>query len=70
MNPSHSQGLAAAKRVQDANAAQQLPDVVDTLTMLAYHLSLEVRRLPEHERMAVILQIARDIAANTRESLD
>ena len=70
MTPSHSVGLAAAKRCKAANDDGALCDARDAITMLTYHLSLELRRLPERGRMAEALQIGRAIAANTRESLD
>lgn len=70
MTPTHAEGLAAARRIQAANAERQLPDARDALTMLSYHLSLELRRIPERERMAEALRIGRTIVSNTRESLD
>ena len=70
MTPSHSEGLGAARRVRQAVEAGDLTDARDAIVMLTYHLSLEVRRLPERERMNVILRAARDMIANTRESLD
>lgn len=70
MNPSHNEGLAAAKRCKAANDDGSLCDARDAITMLTYHLSLEVRRLEERERMSVALLIARSVIANTKESLD
>ena len=70
MTPTHREGMAAARRVQAANADGALCDARDALTMLMYHLSLELRRIPERERMAVATLISRRIMANTRESLD
>jgi len=70
MTPSHHEGRDAAKRVQDATMAGDLPDAADSLCMLTYHMSLELRRIAERERMAVALKIARTLLSNTRESLD
>jgi len=70
MRPSHSEGLHAARRVRAAVEAGDLTDARDAIVMLTYHMSLEVRRLPENERMSIILRAARDMIANTRESLD
>lgn len=70
MRPSHAEGMHAARRVRAAVEAGDLTDARDAITMLTYHMSLEVRRLPENERMQSILRAARDMIANTRESLD
>jgi hypothetical protein len=70
MTPSHAEGLAAAKRIHAANEEGVMGDARDAILMLTYHLSLELRRLPEQGRMAEALRIGRVIAANTRESLD
>lgn len=70
MTPTHSEGRAAAKRVMDANKDGALCDARDAITMATYQLSMELRRIPERERMAQALGIARTIVANTRESLE
>lgn len=70
MTPTHKDGRAAAARVQSMVEAGDEPMVTDSLVMLCYHLSLELRRVPERERMATALQISRRVVANTRESLD
>jgi hypothetical protein len=70
VTPSHSEGLAAAKRVEQANADRHQADAEDVLTMLLYHMSLSLRLLPEPRRMAAALGVARQLVANTRESLD
>lgn len=70
MTPTHSEGLGAARRCKVAVDDHAMPDARDALTMLTYHLSLELRRIPERERIALALQLTRQIIANTRESLD
>ena len=70
MTPTHAEGIAAAKRVQAANADGHQADARDAQTMMLYHLSMTLRLLPEGERMAVALRLARQLVANTRESLD
>lgn len=70
MTPTHQDGIAAAKRVYGTIEAGELPLVTDALVMLTYQLSLELRRVPDRERMNAALQISRRIVANTRESLD
>jgi len=70
MTPSHKEGMAAAKRCRDANNDGAFCDARDAITMATYQLSLELRRIPERERMETALRICRQIAANTRESLD
>lgn len=70
VTPTHRDGRAAASRVQNMVLDGQEPMVTDSLVMLCYHLSLELRRVPERERMAAALQISRRIVANTRESLE
>jgi hypothetical protein len=62
--------MAAAKRVQAANADGHQPDAEDGIVMTIYHLSLMLRLLPEGQRMARAQQLARQLIANTRESLD
>jgi hypothetical protein len=69
VTPTHSEGLAAAKRVQQANADGHQADARDAITMMVYHLTLVLRMTPERERMAAALQLARQLIANTRESL-
>jgi hypothetical protein len=76
MTPTHSDAIAAAKRVHAAYSAAargngpQLCDPADAMLMHLYQLSLELRRLPERERMNRALGICRQLIANTRESLD
>lgn len=70
MTPTHSEGMAAARRCKQAVDDKALPDARDALTMLTYHLSMELRRIPERERITLALQLTRQIIANTRESLD
>lgn len=62
--------MAAAKRVQAANADGHQADARDAITMMVYHLSLVLRQIPERERMAAALSLAKQLIANTRESLD
>lgn len=70
MTPSHSEGLAAAKRVQAANEMGEVCGVEDQLTMLTYHLSMVLRLVPENRRNNVAGSVCTQIRANTRESLD
>jgi hypothetical protein len=70
VTPTHAEGRAAALRVQAANADGALADARDGIILGIYNISMEVRRLPEHGRMAVAQQAAKQIMANTRESLD
>ena len=70
MTPTHREGMAAAKRCRDANVDGALCDARDAITMATYQLSLELRRIPERERMAAALGVCRQITANTRESLE
>jgi hypothetical protein len=70
VTPTHSEGLAAAKRVQAANADGHQADAEDAITMTIYHLTMMMRLLPEPRRMAAALQLARQLVANTRESMD
>lgn len=69
MTPTHTEGMAAAKRVQAANADGHQADARDAITMMIYHLSLVLRQIPERERMAAALGLARQLIANTRESM-
>lgn len=69
MTPTHSEGLAAAKRVQAANADGHMADARDSICMMLYHLSMTLRLLPEPERIAEAQRLARLLIANTRESL-
>lgn len=62
--------MAAARRCKQANDDRSLCDARDAITMLTYHLSLELRRIPERERIEEALTIGRRILNNTRESLD
>jgi hypothetical protein len=71
MTPSHSEALAATKRVAAVNyQAGELADAQDALLMHVYQVSMELRRIPEGQRMAAALKLALQIVANTRESLD
>jgi hypothetical protein len=70
MTPTHAEGLAAAKRVHAANEDGHMADQDDAITMTLYHLSLALRLIPERLRMAKAQQLARQLIANTRESLD
>jgi hypothetical protein len=70
MTPTHAEGLAAAKRVHAANNDGHQVDAEDSITMMLYHLSMVLRLLPEQRRMAKAQQLARQLIANTRESLD
>ena len=69
MTPTHSEGMAAAKRVQAANADGHMADARDSITMMIYHLSLVLRQIPERERMHAAQSLARQLIANTKESL-
>ena len=69
VTPDHQEGRAAARRVQQANAEAVLPDARDALTMMTYHASLELRRIPVRERLQLAQVMARRLIANTRESL-
>jgi hypothetical protein len=70
VTPTHSEGLAAAKRVQAANADGHQADARDAILMMTYHTSMMLRLLPERERMAAAMDAARAIVGNTKESLD
>ena len=70
MTPTHSEGMAAARRVQAANADGHMADAQDAIVMMTYHLSLTLRQIPEGERMAAAQRLARLLIVNTRESLD
>jgi hypothetical protein len=70
MIPTHSEGLAAAKRVAAANEDGEMVDAQDSITMSLYNLSLQMRLLPERYRMKAATVAARQLIANTRESLD
>jgi hypothetical protein len=70
MTPDHNEGRAAARRIQQANADGQLPDARDGLVMSVYHLSMLLRELPQRQRLAEAQKLARQLIANTRESLD
>lgn len=48
----------------------ELCDPDDAITMLIYHLSLELRRIPANLRLAKATEASEAILANTRESLD
>ena len=69
MTPTHSEGMAAAKRVQAANADGHQADARDAICMMIYHLSLVLRQIPERERMQAAQSLARQLIANTKESL-
>lgn len=69
MTPTHREGLAAARRVKQANDDGAHCDARDAITMSIYNISLELRRIPDRERMRAALSAARQIVANTRESL-
>jgi len=71
VTPTHSEAIAAAKRIADVDyQGGELADARDALLMHTYQLSLELRRIDERQRMEMALRIARNIVANTRESLD
>jgi hypothetical protein len=70
VTPTHIEGLAAAKRVQAANEDGAVADPKDAIAMMLYHLSMTLRLLPERERLAEALRVARQLTLNTRESLD
>jgi hypothetical protein len=75
MTPTHAEVVAAAKRVHAALSEVAYGrgpgcDPADAMLMHLYQLSLELRRLPERERMNRALGICRHLIANTRESLD
>jgi len=70
VTPSHRDGLAAARRVNAANADGCPADVSDVLMMMVYHTSLVIRDLPESQRVAKALEVSRQLVANVRESLD
>jgi hypothetical protein len=70
VTPDHPEGLAAAKRVQAANADGHQADARDAITMMLYHLSMTLRLMPERQRMAEATRLSRLLMANTRESLD
>ena len=61
--------MAAAKRVMAANADGHIPDAEDAITMMLYHLSLVLRQKPEISRLARAQELARQLIANTKESL-
>lgn len=69
MTPTHSEGRAAAQRVQAANQDGHLPDAKDAITMMTYHMSLVLRQLDEGCRLAEAQKLARLLIANTKESL-
>lgn len=69
MTPTHSEGMAAAKRVQAANADGHMADARDSICMMSYHLSMCLRLLPEELRLAEAQRLARLLIANTKESL-
>ena len=70
MTPTHSDGLAAARRIKAAyeNGALHC-DAADAITLHTYQLSLELRRLPMQERAAKARECARLIVRNVGESL-
>lgn len=70
MLPTHSEGLSAAKRVRDAIDKGELADPEDCIMMNIYQASLELRRLPQKVRMGMAERYARQLVANTQESLD
>lgn len=69
MIPTHAEALAAAKRIWQANASGEAVDVIDALKMHTYQVSLELRRVPERQRVETALRISRRILSNTRESM-
>jgi len=70
MTPTHREGIEAAKHIAQANAEGRHPDVRVCITMSLYHLSCLMRDIPEGQRMSEALRVARQLVANTRESLD
>lgn len=69
MNPTHRQGLEAAKRVVAATEAGRSPDWDDTILMHTYQLSLELREVPPPQRLFRAELACELIMENTRESL-
>ena len=70
MTPTHSDGLAAAKRICAAiEGGAKFASAADAITMHLYYLSLELRRWPITERAAKARECARLIVRNTGESL-
>lgn len=69
MTPTHSEGMAAAKRVRAANLDGHQADARDSICMMIYHLSMVLRLLPEELRLAEAQKLARVLIANTKESL-
>lgn len=70
MIPTHSEGLAAAKRVRDAIERGDLAEPEDSILMNVYQASLELRRIDAGKRMAMAKRYADQLIANTQESLD
>jgi len=70
MTPTHSDGLAAAKRICAAiEGGVRGGHAVDAITFYTYQLSLELRRWPIAERAAKARECAKLIVRNTGESL-
>jgi len=70
MTPTHSDGLAAARRIKAAyEGGAQHCSAEDAITLHLYQLSLELRRLPVEIRAARARECARLIVRNTGESL-
>jgi hypothetical protein len=69
VSPTHSEGLAAAKRVIAANEHGAHPDPLDAIVMHTYQISLELRLLPQEARVEAAREVARRIVRNTGESL-